>query len=88
MNVIRTGRDLAAERVRASLRMCDVASAMGISKSRVFILEHSDHVTAQMAARYLGAIREEKMKPPPESTATASEGATDGAITGHLQQQG
>jgi hypothetical protein len=52
-----TGRDLAAMRVRADLRMADVALAMAISKSRVNAIEHLARVTIPTAQRYKLAVR-------------------------------
>jgi hypothetical protein len=72
--------------------MRDVAVALSVSRSRVFTIEHSDHVTARMTKRYLEAVqvanRSEK-----EETATDINGgglmeATDVCITGPRLQQG
>lgn len=52
-----TGRDLAAERVRAGLRQADVAAAAGFSRGRASQLEALRLVTDAAAERYLDAIR-------------------------------
>jgi transcriptional regulator with XRE-family HTH domain len=52
-----TGRTLAARRVKAEVLMREVASAMGVSKSRISSIEHADHVTPAAAQRFLDAVR-------------------------------
>ena len=66
-----TGRDLAAMRVRADLRMADVAMAMAISKSRVNAIEHLARVTTATAERYRRAVRSASRKEINEKAATA-----------------
>jgi hypothetical protein len=88
-----TGRDLAAERVRADLPMRVIATAMGVSRSRVFVLEHSDHVTAQMTARYLDALRvavrpENKKETAADSIGNGPVETTDVIVTGDPVRQG
>lgn len=51
-----SGRDLAAERVRAGLRQEDVAAHAGISRTRVGQLEALRSVTWRAAARYYDAV--------------------------------
>ena len=55
---IRTGRDLAAERVRCALHQREIADALGVSVSRVGTLEWQPRPTARMVARYLVAIEQ------------------------------
>ncbi len=56
VDAIRTGRDLAAERVRRSLRARDVAERMGVSRQRVTNVEQLHRVPSRLAARYLEAL--------------------------------
>jgi hypothetical protein len=76
---IRAGRDLAAERVRADLHIHHIATAMGVSRTRIFTLEHSDHVTARMTVRYLDAVRAatRKMKTIETAAGFHSDGPTE-----------
>lgn len=53
---IETGRDLAAERVRKSLRAVDVAERMGVSRQRVTNIEQLHRVPAATAERYLQSL--------------------------------
>jgi transcriptional regulator with XRE-family HTH domain len=55
---IRTGRDLAAERVRRALRQRDIAAALGVSVRRIGALEWQPRPTGRMIARYLAAIEQ------------------------------
>lgn len=52
-----TGRDLAAERVRLSLRALDVGERMGVSRQRVTNIEQLHHVPDRLVARYLEALK-------------------------------
>jgi DNA-binding transcriptional regulator YiaG len=52
-----TGRDLAAERVRLSLRALDVAVRMGVSRQRVTNIEQLHRVPEELADRYLGVLK-------------------------------
>lgn len=52
-----SGRDLAVERVRRSLRALDVAERMGVSRQRVTNIEQLHRVPEGLAARYLGALK-------------------------------
>jgi DNA-binding XRE family transcriptional regulator len=55
-DLIRTGRDLAAERVRASLRQSDVARTIGVSRQRIGQVENARRPTSPTIARYLTAV--------------------------------
>lgn len=56
-NTFRSGRDLAAERVRRGLLQRDVAAALGVSARRVSQIESRPRVGAGLAARYLAGLR-------------------------------
>jgi hypothetical protein len=55
---IRTGRDLAAERVRRALHQRDIADALGVSVRRVGALEWQGRPTPRMIARYMAAVEQ------------------------------
>jgi transcriptional regulator with XRE-family HTH domain len=55
---IRTGRDLAAERVRAGLHQRDLAAVLGVSPRRIGAVEWKIRPSAAWIARYLRAVRE------------------------------
>lgn len=51
-----TGKDLKLRRVGADVRTKDLASAMGVTDSRVSRIENSRIVTEEAMARYLVAL--------------------------------
>ena len=51
-----TGRDLAAERVRRSLRQADVAAELGVSRERVRTMEGGRRPSELVVTRYLAAL--------------------------------
>ncbi|HAL28098.1 MAG TPA: hypothetical protein DCP25_15365 [Chloroflexi bacterium] len=53
---IENGRDLAAERVRSSLRAADVAERMGVSRQRITNIEQLHRVPPALRERYLRAL--------------------------------
>jgi len=53
---IENGRDLAAERARASLRAADVAERMGVSRQRITNIEQLHRVPIALGERYLSAL--------------------------------
>lgn len=53
-----TGRDLAAERVRAGLRQRDLAQHLGVSRERIAQVEHLLRPTRDWVGRYLRAVQE------------------------------
>ena len=64
-DLIRTGRDLAAERVRASLHQSDVARSLGISRQRVGQFENARRPTAPTIERYLTGVERAGSDPRP-----------------------
>ena len=54
---IRTGRDLAAERVRRGLFQRDVAEVLGVTARRVSQIEARPTIALATATRYLAALR-------------------------------
>ena len=54
---ILTGRDLAAERVRAGLRQADIAAVLGISHTRIAQVEWKLRPSPEFVTRYLAAIK-------------------------------
>lgn len=61
-----TGKDLKLQRVAADVRVKDLATAMGVTDSRVSRIENSRIVTEDAAAKYVTAL------------ATLATNATDG----------
>jgi transcriptional regulator with XRE-family HTH domain len=59
-----TGRDLAAERVRAGLHQRDIAARMGVSRERVAQVEWAHRPTADVVRRYMAAVAEADGVPP------------------------
>lgn len=53
---IESGRDLAAERVRSSLRAADVAERMAVSRQRISNIEQLHRVPTALGERYLRAL--------------------------------
>jgi len=51
-----TGRDLAAERTRQGLRQSDVATALGVSDSRIAAVEATWRPGPEIVLRYLAAL--------------------------------
>lgn len=51
-----TGKDLKMQRVGADVRTKDLASAMGVTDSRVSRIENSRLVTEAAISRYLAAL--------------------------------
>jgi transcriptional regulator with XRE-family HTH domain len=56
-----TGRDLAAERVRADLRQRDLALRLGISRQRINQIERSARPSRLAIERYLWAVSVESI---------------------------
>lgn len=54
------GRDLAAERVRRSLRAADVAALLGVSRQRVTNIEQMHRVPEALADRYLRSLDKDR----------------------------
>lgn len=55
---VRTGRDLAAERVRAGLHQRDLAAVLGVSPRRIGAVEWKIRPSSNWIERYLRAIDE------------------------------
>ena len=54
----KSGRDLAAERVRRSVRAIRLAERMGVSRQRVTAIEQLHRVRPELVARYFEALDE------------------------------
>lgn len=54
----KTGRDLAAERVRRSVRAVRLAEQMRVSRQRVTAIEHLHRVRPELVDRYFAALDE------------------------------
>lgn len=53
-----SGMDLRVERVRARVKVGELAARMGVSRATLWVLEKSQHVTPEQAARYRDALGE------------------------------
>ena len=67
-----TGMDLRLRRVGLRLTVSQVASAMGVSPSRVSHIESRDRVTAEAEEKYVSAIQTLTTVPASSATAAAS----------------
>lgn len=67
-----TGLDLKLRRVAADVKARDLASALGVSDSRISRIENSRIVTEEAAGRYLRALATLATVSPPDSTLGAA----------------
>lgn len=51
-----TGLDLKIQRVRAGVRVKDIAHAMGVGSSRISAIERSDVLRQETVVKYLSAL--------------------------------
>lgn len=51
-----SGIDLKVERIRAHIKLNDLAARMGVSRATLWVLEKSQHVSPEQAARYREAL--------------------------------